>query len=205
MNAFTKDLIVLVADNDAQLTVDELLKRHEALGVRPIQYDLIRHPQRDSGCRGKPQDLLRGYLNTHRYAMVIYDHHGSGRDQEPVEVVESETMELIERTGWSGRAAVIVISPELEIWMWSDSSEVDQVLGWTGRHPALRDWIQEQGLTDKPGLKPSDPKEAYHRSLREVRRAVSASHFKEMAKSVSFRRCVDPSFTQFVAVLKGWF
>ena len=205
MSDFTKDLIVMVADNDAQLAVEELLKRHQSMGIRKIDYDMIRHPQRDSGCRGKPEALLRGFSNTHQYALVIFDHHGSGRDNLPVASVESETRELLRRNGWCDRAEVVVIAPELETWMWSDSPEIDRVFGWQAKQPSLRDWIHRQGLTDQPESKPGDPKETYHRAVREVGKAVSASHFKQLAKTVSFRRCSDPSFTRFLDILKNWF
>ncbi len=195
----------MVADNDAQLAVDELLKRHQSMGIRKIDYDLIRHPQKDSGCRGKPEDLLRGFSNTHRYALVIYDHHGSGRDNQPVASVEGETRKLLSRNGWSERAEVVVIAPELEAWMWSDSPEVDRVFGWQAKTPSLQDWLRREGLMGQAESKPRDPKEAYHRTVREVRKAVSAAHFKELAKAVSFRRCTDPSFARFLKILEKWF
>lgn len=205
MSNFTTDLVVMVADNDAELTIRSLLSRHEALGIRRISHNLIRHPQRDAGCRGKPEILLRGFSASHRHALVLFDHHGSGRDSEPFAKVEDETRELLARNGWNDRAEVVVLSPELEIWMWSDSPEVDRILGWQERRPPLRQWLLDEGLIAGTDSKPEDPKTAYHRAVREVRRAVSASHFKEMARAVSFRRCTDGSFQRFLQILRTWF
>lgn len=44
-----KDLLVYVADADALAFLRAILQRHQALGIRPITFDIERHPQRDAG------------------------------------------------------------------------------------------------------------------------------------------------------------
>jgi len=44
-----KDLLVYVADADALAFVRAVLNRPQALEIRPIVFDIERHPQRDAG------------------------------------------------------------------------------------------------------------------------------------------------------------
>jgi len=43
-----KDLLLYVADADAQAFMNSLLHKPLALGIRQITFDIERHPQRDS-------------------------------------------------------------------------------------------------------------------------------------------------------------
>jgi len=201
----SQDLIVLVPDADMEFAIRALLSRRE-LKIRPITFDVRRHLQRDAGCRSDCHTYLRSQLRQYRYAMVIFDHEGSGR--EPVEraELEREVEGVLRINGWEDRAAVIVIDPELEAWVWSDSPAVDGVLGWTGRATALRDWIQSTTTFWHTGQdKPERPKEAFSAALRQVKKPPSPSIFKDLAERVGIDRCVDPAFAKFKDTLRQWF
>ncbi|MFH0879673.1 MAG: hypothetical protein V2A34_08170, partial [Lentisphaerota bacterium] len=112
----------------------------------------------------------------------------------------------LSQSGWSGRCAAVVIKPELEMWVWSDSPHVSKALGWENRQPSVYDWIKANKAfwpdnTDKP----SRPKEALESSLRVVRKSSSPSIFETLAKHVSVTRCTDRAFGKFKTVLKQWF
>lgn len=79
MDAIT-DLIALVADSNMENTLRGLLSRHQALGIRPITYDIFRHDKRDPGCWTDAHNYLRPYTRQYRYAMVLFDHEGSGQE-----------------------------------------------------------------------------------------------------------------------------
>ena len=202
----SSDLIVLVPDMDAETTVRAVLARHQALGIRPIAFDVRRHVQRDSGCRSDCHHFLRLSLQNYRYAMVLFDDEGSGR-----EGLERTQLDLafelaLHTNGWQDRAAVVVLDPELEAWVWSDSPEVDTALGWTGRDPPLRPWVQSSThYWVRGGPKPERPKEAFDSALRAVGKAHSASIFEDIAGRVSLVRCTDPAFVKFKGCLQRWF
>lgn len=201
-----RDLIVVVPDGDMEFAVRAMLSRSRALGIRPITYDVRRHVQRDAGCRSDCHNYLRLWLNEYRYAMVLFDHEGSGMEITPRTQLESEVEEILRVNGWQNRAAVIVIDPELEAWVWSDSPEVDNVLGWTGRTPALRAWVQSNTAFWNSGkVKPARPKEAFDAALRRVGKQNSSSVFEDLAARVSMDRCLDPAFDKFKSVLRRWF
>ena len=200
------DLIAVVPDGDMEATVRTLLTRPSDFGIRRITFDVKRHPQRDAGCRSGAHDYLRLWLKMFRYAVVLFDHEGCGRENKTRDVVEIEVEERLKANGWSNRCAVIVITPELESWVWSDSHVVDEVLGWSGRNPALREWVRsETNFWQGERAKPKHPKEAFEAALRKVRTPRSPALFAELAAKVPTIQCIDPSFHKLRNVLQGWF
>jgi hypothetical protein len=200
------DLIIVVPDADMEAALRALLSRPTALGIRQITFDVKRHLQRDAGCRSGAHDYLRLWLKDFRYAMVIFDHEGCGREIKPRDIVEIEVERRLEANGWHGRCAVIVIAPELESWVWSDSPVVDDVLGWSGRNPVLREWVHfKTNFWQGENKKPQRPKEAFEAALRAVRTPRSSTLFEELGREVSVERCIDPSFIKLRDVLCGWF
>ncbi len=99
----------------------------------------------------------------------------------------------------------MVIDPELEAWVWSQDPAVDSVLGWSGRDPTLRHWLQEQGFLAAGLVKPGRPKEAVQEALRLVRKARSSALYQDLAGVVSLEGCVDPAFVKLRLVLERWF
>jgi hypothetical protein len=200
------DLVVLLPGADEQEAIRVLLsERTQSLGIRPIQYRLLKHPQRDPGCfRGAPE-ILRGYLQECRYALVLFDHEGSGQEQLRSDQLADDLLRRLESAGWRDRAAVLVIVPEFEVWVWSDSPEVDVALSWQDRNPPLRRWLQEKGLWLANDPKPTDPKRAVEESLKAVYRPRSSSVYAAAAQRVSLHRCTDRSFLRLKQTLQAWF
>ncbi len=100
---------------------------------------------------------------------------------------------------------MVVLDPELEAWLWSDSPQVDIVLGWAGKAPSLRSRLTERGLLAEGAVKPSRPKEAAEWALLQVRKPRPSKIYGELARKVSFERCEDPSFRRLLEILRGWF
>ncbi|GIV81935.1 MAG: hypothetical protein KatS3mg051_1289 [Anaerolineae bacterium] len=200
------DLIALVADSNMEYTLRGLLSRHEALGIRRITYDIVRHEKRDPGCWTDAHNFLRPYVNQYPYALVMFDHQGSGQESREITELEDELEARLQQNGWAeGRARVIVLEPELEIWVWSDSPQVDQCLGWQTHQPDLRTWLREHNLLAPGKIKPTDPKKALEAALREVKTPRSSAIYKQLAEQVSFQRCVDPCFKRLRTILTDWF
>jgi len=199
------DLILLTAGKNEEMTLRGIFSRPEALGIRPVVVHYIRHPEHDPGCALRAPDLLRPFLRSHRYALVICDHDGSGRENLPRTDLERHIEQHLAQSGWTGRSAAIVVNPELEIWVWSDSAEVDAELGWAGREPNLRQWLRTEGLLPGDSLKPTQPKETLHKALQMARKPRSSSLYRQLAQKVSFKRCTDPAFEKLKKTLKDWF
>lgn len=157
-----KDLCVLTADADMLAAMDELLRRRpEALGIHPIDVTIERHTRRDPGCRREAATRLRAYADDHRFALLMFDRHGSG-DPAEREHMQTVVQHDLSQSGWQNRSKAIVIDPELEAWMWTTSPHTAGVLGWEGNNE-LRAWLRDQDLWPAKEAKPPDPKEALHK------------------------------------------
>ena len=200
-----KDLVILVADLDTEFALRGLLSRYQSLIIREISFDIFRHPRRDPGCLLESVDFLRGFTRQYHRAIVIFDHEGSGREDTRPETLEQQLNDRLAITGWQTNASTVIIQPELEIWVWSASPQVDAALGWQGQNPSLRQWLMSEGWISALDQKPERPKEALHASLRIVRKVSSASLFEQLARTVSFRGCTDIAFQRLLSTLRNWF
>ncbi len=203
-----KDLVVLVADQDIEFTVRGLLSRYKSLGIRRLtaqNYDIFRHLEKDPGCLLQCHNFLRPFFNDYTHALVMFDREGCGKDDLARDQLEGMVEEQLAMSGWGNRAAGIVLDPELEVWVWSESPHVDEVLGWKGEQPALITWLLEKGYKQEPQDKPNRPKEAVKEALRIAKKARSAALYRQLAERVSLKKCVDPAFHKFKTILQTWF
>lgn len=200
-----KDLVVLVADKNMEMAVRGLLSRHQSLHIRPISVDIFIHPERDPGCRLRSQDFLRPFRNRYDYALVMFDWEGCGSEQSPREELETGIKQQLSQSGWPQRAAVIVIAPELDIWVWSASPHVPEILGWSNKSQDLQAWLKENGFLSEHAAKPDEPKRALESVLRVARKPRSAAIYSSLAQRVSLKNCTDPAFLKLKKILGSWF
>ncbi len=200
-----KDLVVLAADKCIEAAVTGLLARHESLRIREISYDSFTHPENDSGCRQYAAKILGFLSQRYTYALVVFDRDGCGGENVPPEILEASVRESLSAEGWGNRAEAVVIVPELEAWVWSDSPHVASALGWQGHPTELRSYLEKQGLWQAEAPKPHDPKACVENVLRQAQKSFSAAIFARLAQSVGLDRCTDPAFAKLKQVLRGWF
>ncbi len=205
MNSPMLDLIVLVPGRDEQAALEGILSRPRALGIRHVSYAINRHPGRDPGCRLRGVDHLKSALGLYRHVIVLFDHDGSGGEATPVRDLERQVEDALARSGWQDRAACIVIEPELEAWVWSDSPNVDSELGWAGKDQTLREWLILENLLTANAIKTSDPKAAMERAMRQARKPISPHVFTRLAETVGLNRCEDRAFLKLKTVLQRWY
>ncbi|HXG86411.1 MAG TPA: hypothetical protein VNI84_20500 [Pyrinomonadaceae bacterium] len=202
-----KDLVVLAADKNTQFTLQGLFSRNQSLGIRDIatSSDIFVHPQRDPGCYNQCVNFLRSFKGVYNYGLVIFDREGSGQETKTREEIEAELEQQLSDSGWNDRIAVIVIEPELESWVWSDSPHVERILGWDEQIISLKDWLVNQNFLESNQVKPSRPKEAMDGAIRQVKKPHSSSIFLQLAEKVSLNRCQDNSFLKLKTILQLWF
>jgi hypothetical protein len=199
-----RDLVVVVPDKDTEQALTGLLKRPESIRVRPIDFVVRVHPQKDPGCYHTGHELAATSRREARHALVVFDRAWEGAPSTDAAVLRREVESRL-RPSWGDDCACVVIDPELEVWVWSDSPHVAEALGWQGRQPALRDWLEEQGLWPRGQAKPPDPETAFRRAVRRSGLPPSAAVFRHLADRVSVQRCTDPSLRHLLSVLRGWF
>jgi hypothetical protein len=200
----SRDLIALVADRNMEAAVSGIMGRYASLGIRPVTFDIRRHPEKDCGCRLNGAEFLSPFVNQYGHALLMFDFEGGGVETAGVQEIEDE-LENALRKDWGERGAVVIISPELDIWVWSDSPHVDQVLGWAEKTPHLRNWLTAQGFMRPEQEKPTRPKEALEGALRVARKPRSSAIYQSLAKKVSLARCNDRAFIKLKTTLQQWF
>ncbi len=200
-----QDLVVVVADKDMESAIRGLLSRQPALRIRPVVVDIFAHPEHDPGCYLRSHNFLRSMARKYEKAIVLFDHDGCGAEEKSREQLETEVEGRLEHSGWKGRSRVIVLNPELEIWVWSDSPHVASILGWKGTNPSMQEWLIDQQYLHEGAVKPNAPKEAMEAVLRWTRLPRSASRFRQLAEKVSLDRCNDAAFLKLKTTLQEWF
>jgi hypothetical protein len=199
MTSFRADLKVVVADKNMQATFAGLLTRHQSLGIRPLQLDPqspLVHTRRDPGCLKDGPELLAIDHQHYRHGLLAFDWEGCNSNRS----AEDTRQDRLTSPGWG---SVVVFQPELEIWMFAGSTEVDRALGW--QPGTLNPWLVEQGLLEPDQAKPARPKEAVEHAMNQKRQPRSSSVYRQLSRSVGFNRCTDPSFTELKSTLQQWF
>jgi len=201
-----KDLLVVVADSYQEKVLEGLLPRIPiASQISSFSYDIIRNISNDSGSYNTSHDLIRPFINDYRYAMIVFDHEGSGAEHvKSREETELDVENLLSVNGWEGRCASIVIHPELENWMWIDNPNVENAIGWE-KNESLYSWAKKNGLMGIEDSKPIRPKETLEKALRICQTSKSSSIYKKISSSVSYKGCKDPAFQKLITCLKNWF
>jgi hypothetical protein len=200
-----QDLIVLASCNNCKFTIQAIIETPARLGIRPISVKYLVHPNKDPGCLLQSDGLLRAQAELYSRALVVFDRDGCGQNARTCNDLEAIVEGTLSNNGWSGRCGVVVISPELDIWVWSDSNEVDRALGWFGKIPSLRSWLRDDGHWIDGEDKPRHPKEALEQALRIAKTRRTSAIYDRLARTVSFQRCTDRSFLRFKQIMQQWF
>ncbi len=205
-----RELVILVADATMEAVLRTFFERQAVqktlgcgeLAIDPVQ-DIFRDPvHTDGGVHRRAHEILRRYLRTHRRALVFLDQQFGA--ERPADQVRLEILENLRRNGWADRCEVVVIDPELEVWMWQESPHVARAVGHRGNR-SLRQQLAEEGEWPDDLEKPRAPKETLQRLIRENRVGVATGVYCDIAKQVSVRGCTDASFRHFLTTLRSWF
>ena len=201
-----KDLVVLVADADAREAICRILQRPGDLGIRSIAYEIEYESGHDAACRVRSAEILRRSLRRFDHAIVIFDRHGCSSEESRDQIQDGVTQNL-RINGWKHNGQAIVIEPELETWVWGDTANVAQILGWKESH--LDRFLKQNGFLAAKGSKPARPKAAFRAAVRQAprprRKKVSARLFGELAARAPLDGCRDPAFRELRETLRTWF
>lgn len=204
-----KDLLLYVADADALAFMRSILERHRALGIRPISFDIQRHPLRDSGMVQSGAELVRMKKGEYHKALLIWDYHGSGRNHKQApESLQAEVQNKLNGSSWKNSSAVIIIVPELERWLWFCENAVADHYAIT--RTTLQSWVNDRaGQMDiaADDLKKHKPKELFEYIVRDrLKRTISPRDFAEIGELASVKGLLKcDSFYSVAKVLRAWF
>ncbi|MEP3480582.1 MAG: hypothetical protein ABJZ55_15135 [Fuerstiella sp.] len=183
------------------------------LGCRQFQFefdlDVLEAARFGMGCDGGVfkhcHRMLQenGYMDTHERLVVMLDQQFGG--ELPAAEVRAEILERLKVNGWGDdRADVVVIDPELEVWIWQDSPHVQTALGYNGTG-SLRDALKDDDRWPEGSDKPNQPKDLIKQLCREHRTPYSSAIYRDVVEMVSAQHCQDPAFRQLTESLRRWF
>lgn len=198
-----KDLLLIVPDKNTHFALRGALARPKAMGIQEITFDFAVHPHRDSGVRISGAAIAGLRRSQFLHAVLLFDHEGCGDENTSPEAMQ-DSIEAQLTPKWGANARTVVISPEVDVWLWGSDNALAEVLRWKEDVP-IRNWLIEHGWTFDEDGKPNRPKEAFEK-LREVHgRPRSSSLYEEIAGKISLRHCTDPAFVRLRTILAGWF
>ena len=204
MAADLKDLLLVVPCKDTQFTLRGGLSRPEAIGIRPVTHDMIVHSGRDPGVRTTGADLANLRRAQFRHALLVFDHEGCGEE----ECLPEEMQQQIEKKlkpVWGENARVVVVNPEVDVWLWGSDNSLAEVLSWPSEEGGIREWLKAQGWQFSAEGKPIRPKEALEQLLEVLKEPRSASLYEKVAKKLSMQKCSDGAFQRTLGILRQWF
>ena len=198
------DLVCLVADRNMEAVVGGILAKHQALGIRPLDLEVIAHPQHDPGCFKSPEPFLGLFVRQARHGLVILDRDWDGVPDKSTQDLEADLNARLARFGIDWGQSV-VIDPELEVWLFTRSPRLDEALGWRGRSPDLSAELDSRGLWPSGAAKPANPKASMQWALSQVGKQKSSSIYRQVVTNIGLAKCIDPSFLRFQSTLRRWF
>jgi hypothetical protein len=199
-----KDLVVLVADKNIQFAMQGALHRHQALGIRPIDFDFRPHPGRDGGARTTGVDMLAREKLRFKHAMLVFDLEGSGAAPGQTCLELEHELDTRLHHAWGAGAKAIVAEPEADIWLWGAEGLLKELLQWD-RAEGPRAWLKSRGFVFDAFGKPERPKEAIEALVRLQRQPRSSALYQKVTNRISLTRCSDPAYLRLRATLRGWF
>jgi hypothetical protein len=198
-----KDLLLLVPDKNTQFALRGALGRHEALDIHPIEFEFLVHSGRDGGVRANGAVLASLKRNQFKHLLMIFDHEGSGAESlSAAELIRDLQIQLDRH--WGPKSHVIVIEPEVDVWMWGSDNTLSQLLKWSNSM-SIREWLVSKGYALDGNDKPIRPKEALEEVLMHLREPRSSSLYEKIAQRLSLPRCKDPAFVRLQKILQTWF
>ena len=200
-----KDLIVLVADKNMEFTLRGILERIPNVeNIESLNFDIYSHPGHDPVIYNDSHDLLRGLTNSYRYCIAILDHEGSGQENRDNAEVESDIENNLSVNGWNERCCAVAISPELENWIWVNSTHLHEAVSWQ-QQTDIYQWLVDKGFNNENSNKPEKPKEAFEAVLELSNTPRSSAIYYEITNRASYRNCTDPAFNKFIETIRKWF
>jgi hypothetical protein len=211
-----RDCLFFVADNAMADVIDAFLSRgflETRIGCRDFRFNINEDMligtamggYSDGGMHMHCHALLQesGYLNSHNRVVVMFDKKFGG--ERPASEVREEALGRLRANGWAGDTAdVVVIDPELEVWIWQDSPHVHETVGHAGER-SLRDELKNETEWPDGFQKPLQPKALFREVCKRNRKGYSSSLYRDIVKKVSVKNCSDPAFQQLAFTLRRWF
>ncbi len=207
-----RDILFYVADGNMKEAIRGFMERaglEQRVGCGPITFDARRDikvakGQNDPGVYTRAAELLRPFVGEYRHVVVIVDEEWEGSPG--ADEIRTRLQAHLAAVGWADTGLALVVRPEADIWLWTDTDHTAQALGWPGwseLSQALRaeNWLEEESI------KPERPKEAAEWALKNGGENIkrSSALYRRVTSKVAVSRCTDDSVEALIATLQACF
>lgn len=167
-----RPLLFLVADKNMEFALRGFFERaewHRSVGCAPLDFDTktdiqVASGQNDPGIHSAGNVLLRPFSGKYAHVVVMIDEQWEGSPG--AQAIRDQVAQHITDAGWPPDAGLpLVLVPEVDTWLWSDSPHTPTALGWSSWQD-LRPALCDAGWLTPGEHKPSQPKEAAEWALR---------------------------------------
>ncbi len=207
-----KDILFYVADGNMREAIRGFMER-DALGQRvgcgAVDFDARRDikvakGQNDPGVFTRANELLRPYAGEYRHVVLIVDEEWDGSPG--VDAIHTKLRTHLSAVGWTDNGLALVVRPEADIWLWTDTDHTAKALGWP-RWSDLSQALCAEGWLEEESIKPERPKEAAEWALRSGNENIkrSSALYGRVTGAVSVTRCTDDSLEALLVALRTWF
>lgn len=192
------DLVCLVADADADRFLKAIIRRGIERGcIAPIRSRIVIDPMKDSMVVRRADSTLRAFArDPYPRIVVLWDHHGSGREQEDPAAVEASVVATVTRTG----------IPVENILALAAVPEFETILGPVWQHVALH--IANPGPARQPAVAfdANDPKGSLTRVAQNAKIRFGPRIFEALGSKLSIPDLKQSSIgSRFADRLEAWF
>jgi hypothetical protein len=204
------DLLFFVADADMREAIAGFFGRdavERIVGCHRIDFDPRRDirvcHEHDPGLYVRANEFLRPFEGAYRHVVLLVDEAWDGS---PGATAIGDRLDAhLSSVGWPPPEGLgLVVQPEVDVWLWSDSPHAAKAMGWTS-WDMLAAAVRSQGWLDAGQTKPRMPKEAAEWALRQRKVRRSPALYGQIARAVSIRRCEDPALARLLEALRAWF
>jgi hypothetical protein len=206
------ELVALFADEDARRLIMQIVERGQEFGcLRRFRWRAVRDPRKDQIGRAAAH-VLGPYLSEGNCRFVVlWDHHGSGREGDATSDVEGGVVQSLVRAGIStANVAAVAFVPELEVALipaWERTLQL--IAERRKRPPPTSDEILghlriEAGSIEQ--LLRLQPKELFDAALRLLQLRHSAELFEDLGNRLSIPALKGgDALGRLLAALVSWF
>ncbi len=197
------DLVALVPDVHIDAIIRALVQRlWPQISFRSVK------AKGDPDVFHQAAERLRRFIRQAHYALVILDFRWARpSDLETSHQVRENLKDRLSQSGWQDRCEVVVIDPEIEIWLWADVRTLARAIEPEHENEILK-------LLPQGSVKPRNPKEELDRVISQINRdyRVRAKRDTRLYERFAWEipkkrleRCADPAFQHLRSALSSWF
>ena len=208
-----RPLLFLVADKNMEFALRGFFERdgwYHRVGCARFDFEaksdiVVASGQNDPGIYSAGDVLLRPFAKKYAHVVVMVDEQWEGSPG--AQAIRERVDQHIKEAGWPQDAGLsLVLVPEVDVWLWSDSPHTPMALGWSSWQ-ALRSALRTSGWLTADEAKPSRPKQAAEWALKNAPkpRPRSSKLYARVTSSVSVARCKDNAVETLLQKLRTWF